>query len=117
MAENTKKPPPDPRQRTSQGDTARPQKPGGGNPPGQSGGRQGVADPSKRPDSGLGIDDGRDRPEIGSPGKPSRIDQDRDRQGVGRKSPDSGKDDGKDGVVDLDDIDTDEQATQRLDRA
>jgi len=116
MAENTKKPPPDPRQRTSQGDPARPQKPGG-NPPGQSGGRQGVADPSKRPDSGLGIDDGRDRPEIGSPGKPSRIDQDRDRQGVGRKSPDSGKDDGKDGVVDLDDIDTDEQATQRLDRA
>lgn len=114
MAENTKNPPQDPRQRTSQGDNARPQKPGSAGSPGDGGGRQGMANPNKRPDSGAGLDD--TRPEIANPAKPSRIDEDRDRQGVSRKPPGSGKTDPDDGVVDLDEIDTDERITQRLDR-
>lgn len=87
MAENTKTPPnQDQRQRTPQGDPSKPQKPGGSMPSNPDRSRQGVNNP---------------KPEI---------DPDRDRQNRGKPVPP-----GKDGVVDVDDIE-DDDATQRMDR-
>lgn len=104
MAENTKTPPnQDPRQRSSQGDVNKPQKPGSGMP---------------------GANPDRNRPD--QPNRPE-MDPDRDRQGVNRPEIDPDRDDrqggnkpmpgDKDDVVDgdVDDLDEDE-STQRMDR-
>ena len=73
MAENTKTPPNQDRQRMPQGDPNKPQKPGGPMPTGTPGGRQGVNNPNK---PGPEMDPDRARPDRNKPAVPEKIDVD-----------------------------------------